>query len=90
MLLIQFTFIGLIDMENTSETPHKQDETLNKFKVTLHLMVDPTKGDETFNRKYIVNAKDENDAYREAEKKQSEDIEVRYRSVFNYTIVKLD
>ncbi len=59
---------------------------MKKYKVTLDLMVDPTQGDATFPKSYTVEAKDKSDAYLEAGKKQSEDIEVRYRSVFNYTV----
>lgn len=58
---------------------------MKKYKVTLHLMVNPTVGDETFKKTYVVEAKNESDAYSKALEQQSLDDEsIRYRSVFNY------
>ena len=60
---------------------------MKKYKVTLYLMVDPTKGDETFKKSYTVEAESEYDAYTKAGKKQSEDVEsIARRSVFDYKV----
>lgn len=61
-----------------------------KFKVTFHLMVDPTKGDATFPKSYKVDAIDKNEAYTEAEKLlDKEPDEFSKRSIFDYTVKEL-
>ncbi len=58
---------------------------MKKYKVTLHLMVDPTKGDETVKRHYRVEAENEFDAFSKAQEKQTEDEEeFRYLSTFKF------
>ncbi len=63
---------------------------MKKYKVKLQLMVDPSKGDETFNKTYKVYAEDESKAFDEASKAQSNDEEdIRYRSIFNYSVKEI-
>lgn len=62
-----------------------------KYKVTLDLMVDPTKGDEVIKRSYTVEAKNVHEAYLKAASKQDTDIEeIRYKSIFNFNIEKIE
>lgn len=63
---------------------------MKKYKVTLQLMVDPTKGDHTFDKSYEVEAEKEMSAYKIAEELHSNDIEsIRYKSIFNYRIKEI-
>lgn len=63
---------------------------MKKYKVILQLMIDPSKGDQTFDKEYIVEAESKIKAYWEAEKMQSNDVpNIRLRSVFNYTIKEI-
>lgn len=65
--------------------------TIKKYKVTLRLMVDSIKGDETFKKSYEVEAQTEFDAYAEACKKQSMDVEyIKHRSIFNYNVKEIN
>ncbi len=61
-----------------------------KWKVTLNLMLDPSKGDETFPVSYTVEAENERDAYYEAEKMQDKDEpNICRRSVYNFKTKEL-
>jgi hypothetical protein len=65
-----------------------------EFKVKFQLMVDPTKGDHTFNKSYTVEAENEREALEKAEalKDAVEDPEwgqLGRRTVFNYFIKKV-
>ena len=63
---------------------------MKKYKVVLSLMVNPSKGDETFEQSYNVEAINESDAYSEAITKQSNDTEeISYRSIFNYSVTEI-
>ena len=63
---------------------------MKKYKVTLELMEDPSKGDATFERTYHVEADSEYGAYLNAEaERENDDEEVRYNSVFNYTVKEM-
>lgn len=60
---------------------------MKKYKVTLLLMVNPSKNDETFEKEYIVEAENERKAYQEASKMQDEDEDdIKYRTLFNYKV----
>lgn len=61
-----------------------------KYKAKFKLMVDPQKGDETVSRTYYVEAENEHEALRKAEKAQDNDeLEFRYLSVFEHKIKKI-
>jgi len=58
-------------------------------------MIDPHAGDHTFNKSYIVEAENENEALEKAEAekdsiKDPEYGELKYRSVFNYFIKEVE
>lgn len=57
---------------------------MKKYKVTLHLMVDPTKGDQTFPKIYEVEAENKWTALAAAEKMREREPDIRWKSVFNY------
>ena len=58
-----------------------------KYEVTLQLMIDPSVNDDTFDKTYVVDANNESDAYFKAANLQSNDIdEIKYKSIFDYTI----
>ena len=62
---------------------------MKNYKVILKLMVDPTKGDEAFNRTYYVEAENELKAYSKAQDEQSKDEEVKHRSTLSYTATEI-
>ena len=62
-----------------------------EFKVKFQLMIDPGKGDHTFNKSYTVEAEDESDALKKAEALKEEEYDneygyLKHRCVFNYFI----
>lgn len=58
-----------------------------QYKVTFHLMVDPSSGDATFSKSYKVEAADKREAYNKAEAVKDQDApEFSKRSVFNYSV----
>jgi exonuclease VII large subunit len=60
---------------------------MNKYKVTLLLMIDPSNGDETLKKSYTVEADDERNAVKKAEKMQeNDDLSIKYLSVFDYEV----
>lgn len=62
---------------------------MKKYKVVLHLMKDPSKGDDTFPMTYYVEAENESKACSKAEKEQEQDEEVKYRSVFSHNVTEV-
>lgn len=63
---------------------------MQKYKVTLYLMVDPTKGDNTFPKTYNVEAESESKAYTEAEKMQEKDTtDIARRSIFDFKVEEI-
>ena len=64
---------------------------MKKYKVVLKLMDDPTKGDETTDRTYIVESDNENDAYSKALEAQDDDIEeIKYKAIFSFKVTKVN
>jgi hypothetical protein len=61
---------------------------MKNYKVTLNLMEDPTRGDETFPWSVNVVATNEHDAYSKASTLQDNclDLKVRRSSVFDYEV----
>lgn len=64
---------------------------MNKYKVTLYLMIDPTINDNTFKKVYKVFADNDYGAYNEACKLQDNDEpEIKYKTVFDYKVEKYE
>jgi len=64
---------------------------MNKYKVTFHLMKDPTKGDDTFPKSYTVEAENERAAEKAAEKLlDAEPPEISKRSIFSQKVRKIE
>ena len=59
---------------------------MKKFKVTIWLMIEPTKSDKTEKHIFTVNAESETKAYFEAETEINKDIRLKNLSVFNYKV----
>lgn len=63
---------------------------MTKYKVEFFLMIDPTKGDETFSKSYEVESGSESEAYRKAEElKDKDEPNISKRSVFDYDITEI-
>lgn len=63
---------------------------MKKYKVEFFLMVDPTKGDETFPKSYEVEAESESEAYKKAEElKDKDEPNIAQRSVFDYDVTEI-
>jgi len=66
-----------------------------KFRVTFQLMIDPSKGDECFNKSFTVEVEEKKQALSAAEKKKDEFYDPQYgylnkRCVFNYSVKEVD